>query len=361
MTMWELEELQPPALLGFVRNLLPVPTYQGNSFLPPVTVDDVEFEYIKGFNDLPVMAHVITWDAEAPMGRRQAQGEKVQGELPPIKRKERISEKEILRFLQPRRGTADQQAAVREVYARTARLVASIQARVEWLQLQALSEDKVIYNEGGIIISFDYGINPDQQIDLVTQLDGDATDVSAKYGPVWTDRANSKPVSDLMVLCDEVEDRTGARPARLVTSKTMAANLLFSAEIKGFTYPLNAPDRPLTPAEVSDTLNRYNLPSVSTYDVKVRAEAHDGTVTEVRTMAANKAFLLPGTNVGNTLVGPTAEARILIGTPYQQLVSGIWANTYQKDEPPSEWVKAAATIFPSMPDAHLIAQMKLGA
>lgn len=361
MTLWELEELQPPALLGFVRNLLPLPAYRGYSFLPSQTVDDVEFEYIKSQRDTPVMAHVITWDAEAPMGRRQVQGEKVQGELPPIKRKERISEKEILRFLQPRRGTADQQTAVRNVYNRTARLVASIQARVEWLQMQALSEDKVIYNEGGIVISFDYGITGAQQIDLVTQTDGDAADVSAKYGPVWSDRTNATPISDLMVLCDETEDRTGFRPARMVTSKKMAQNLLFNEEIKGFAYPQNAPDRPLTPAEISDVLSRYSLPAIETYDVKVNAEAHNGTISEVRTMAENKAFILPQTQVGSTLVGPTAESRILIGTPYQALTSGIWANTYDMDEPPSEWVKVAATIFPSMPDAHMICQMKLAA
>jgi hypothetical protein len=361
MALWELEELQPPAVLGFIRNLLPLPTYRGNSFLPQVTVDDVEFEYIKGFNDLPVMAHIVTWDAESPMGSRAAQGQRVQGELPPMKRKERITEKEILRFLQPRRGTADQQAAIRQVYARFDRLTASILARIEWLQMQALSEDKVIYSEGGIIIAFDFGITGEQQINLVTQTDGTTASVASKYGPVWTDRANSTPISDLMVLCGEVQDRTGSRPARMVMSRSMAANLLFSEEIKGFAYQLNMPDRPLTQAEVTDVFSRYDLPSISTYDVKVKAEAHDGTTTEVRTMAENKAFLLPAQNIGNTLVGPTAESRLLIGTPYQNLISGIWGNTYQKDEPPSEWTKVAAVAFPSMPNVHELAQMTLGA
>src|SRR5688572_10280786 len=144
MAMWELEELQPPNTLAFVRNLLPLPVYRGNSLLPPETTDDVEFEYLLGARETPVMATLITWDSEAPIGSRPAQGQKVQGEMPPMKRKERISEKEIIRFLQPRQGTNDQNRAVQAVYARIARLTQSIQARVEWLQMQALSEPALI-------------------------------------------------------------------------------------------------------------------------------------------------------------------------------------------------------------------------
>jgi hypothetical protein len=359
--LWELEALQPPATLAFVRDILPPDAYRGNTFLPMQATDDVEFQYIKGAQNLPVMAHVIAWDSEAPMGSRPQRGSLVQGELPPMKRKEMISEKEILRFLTPRLGTSDQQAVVREVYSMMGRLTESILARVEWLQMQALSEDTVVYNESGIEIEFDYGINDLQQIDLVTQTDGTGASVASKYGAVWTDRVNATPVSDLMTICDEVELRTGVRPSRMVMSRSVYSNLIFNEEIKGLTYPDNAPDRPLTQAEVNATLARYNLPTISTYDVTMNAEAADGSLTPVRAMAANKAFILPGNNVGSTLSGPTAESRSLIGTQYSQIRSGIWASSYGHDEPPTEWAKVAAVMFPSMPQVHQLVQMKLAA
>lgn len=361
MALWQLEALQPPATLAFVRDLLPVPTYRGSSFLPMQTTFDIEYQYLKGNRNLPVMAHVISWDAEAPMGSRPAKGELVQGELPPIKRKERISEKEIQRFLQPRLGTADQQSVINEVYDMLGRLTESVLARREWLQMQALSENTVLYNESGIEIEFDYGINDLQQIDLVTQTDGTGGSVAAKYGPPWTDRTNSTPISDLMTLCGEVQQRTGVRPTRMVLSDSMYANLMFNEQIKGWTYPDNAPDRPLLEGEVNATFSRYRLPSFETYDVTMNAEAANGTTTEVRAMALNKAFLLPSNNIGNTLSGPTAESRILIGTNYSQIRPGIWASTYGKDEPPSEWAKVAAVEFPSIPQIHLLSQMTLGA
>jgi hypothetical protein len=359
MTLWELEALAPPALLGFVRDLLPPVSYRGNEFLPPVPVDDIEVEYILGSRQTQVMAQIIAWDSEAPIGSRRGQSEKIQLELPPIKRKERITEKEILRFLQPRAGTNDQRAAIAEVYNMIARLVGNIQARVEWLQLQALSEDVVTYDEGGITIEFDYGITDEQQINLATQQDGAGNSVAAAYGAPWTDHVNSTPISDLQTLCRGVQSRTGRRPRRMVLSAQAYDNLLLSEQIKGWTYPQNAPDRPLTTDEVSATMRRYDLPTFTTYDETLSAENADGSLTEIRPMAENKAFLLPDLDIGNTLWGPTAESRILIGTPYQQVRAGIWANTYGQDEPPSEWGKAVGVTFPSMPDVHLLAQMQL--
>lgn len=359
MALWELEEFAPPVLLGFIRDLLPPPVYRGNTFLPPQTVPDIEVSYIKGRNRKPVMAQIIGWDNEAPLASRQAQGEKVSFELPPIKRKQRITEKELLRFLQPRVNSTDQFDVIGQVYRDMADLVAAVQARVEWLQMQALSEDKLIYNEGGMIIQFDYGVDDTQQIDLVTGLDGAGTDVSASYGPAWSDVANATPITDLRVICDQAEQTTGVRPRRMVLTRKAEGYLLENAQVKGWTYQQNMPDRPLLPDEARQTFARYDLPTWETYDVRLQSENADGSTSEVRPMAEGKAFLQPDTNIGNELWGPTAESRVLLGTPYAQQAPGIWGNVYDKDEPPSEWTKVVGVTFPSMPNVDQLVQMKL--
>jgi len=357
-----MEAFAPPVFLEFVRNLLPNPAYIGNTFVPNRTVSDIEYSYIRGTNDVPVMAHVISWDSEAPIARRPGRGEQVFGELPPIKRKSRISEKEIIRFMQPRVGSADQQDAIRTVYADTARLIDSIQARIEWLRLQSISENSVIYNEGDQKIEFDYGIVNAQQINLVTQTDGAGAALPVgKFGPAWTNYANATPVSDLMKLSREMEQRSGERPARFVTSQMTIEHLLQNDQIKNFLYDTNAPRRPLQPGEVQSLFNLYRLPQLIPYDVQVGSENADGTFTMVRCMRENAGVLLPSLPVGNTLFGPTAESRILLGTPYAQLAAGVWASTYAKDEPPSEWSKAVAVAFPTLPNADKIGQMTLWA
>jgi hypothetical protein len=358
--LWQLDEFSAPVMLGFIRNLEPPPNYLGRTLLPDRVIPDSEFEYIKGVNDQPVMAHIIGYDSEAPIAGRPGLGERVRGELPLIKRKTRISEKEIQRFTTPRTGTADLDAAIRAVYDDVARLVGSIQARMEWLRMQALSEDVVTYNDGGVIMQFNYGFADTQQITLATTAGG-ATDGSGAlvtgYGPHWSDTVNATPITDLMTICDYVEQRTGSRPARGFLSRQANNYLLRNEQIKGWTYATNAPDRPLTQEEVNATLTRYGLPLFTTYDTQVGSENADGTTTQVRTMRENVVVLLPAGNVGQSLWGPTAESRVLLGTPYAQQAPGLWANTYGMDEPPSQWTKAVAAAFPSLPEVDRVAQL----
>lgn len=359
--LWQLEEFQPPVILDFVRGLRPPPQYQGANFLPDDTIDDVEFQYFKGADDTPVMAHVVGWDSEAPIAGRPPLGQKVSGELPPIKRKQRMSEKEIVRrYNTPRRGTADQQAALNRVYDDMARLVGSIQARMEWLTMQALSEDTVRYNEGGVVMEFDFGIPDTQQVTLANTA-GAATDgtgtTRAEFGPSWLDATNATPLTDLMTMADQVEQERGERPTRFVCSRKTQNALLLSNQLKGWTYAQNAPDRPMTLDEVNQTLQRYNLPTPVVYDVQVSDENADGTTTKVRCMRENALTLLPAQPVGRRLWGPTAESNGLYGTPYAQQAPGIWGSTYYLDEPPSQWTKAVAVAFPTMPDCDKLSQM----
>jgi Phage major capsid protein E len=358
MALWELDEFQGPRFLGFVRNVPAPEQFAGQRWLPNQTTFDLEFEYIKGVNDRPVMAHVMGWDSEAPIDGRPPLGERVSGELPPIKRKAKVGEKEIIRFLSPRAGTPDKQNAIDSVYRLSARLVESIQARVEWLRIQALSEDKITYNEGGVIFSFDYGIDTDFQWNYDTALDGDGSGTGTG-GVAWNLPNTATPIDDLTKHCNAIEQKTGYRPAEIVMSRKALNYLLQNDEIKGLIRPAGAPDSILTQSEVNNVFALYGLPTITTYDVTVRSEQADGTATDVRPLAENKAFLVPSGGVGQTLWGPTAESRPLLGTSLSSQAPGIYAVTYGKEEPPSEWVKAVAVAFPSLPDAHLLGQAQL--
>lgn len=130
MALWELEEFKPKQFLGFVRSVPQPNTFLGTRWLPNQNVFDLAFEYVLGANRRPVMAHVLGYDSEAPIHGRPGVGAKVSGELPPIKRKSRIGEKEIIRFMAPRAGTPDVQLAIDSVYQGTADLLDAVQARV---------------------------------------------------------------------------------------------------------------------------------------------------------------------------------------------------------------------------------------
>lgn len=357
----EIEEFQPPVLLGFIRELLPPQPYLGNTLLPREDTIDLEYEYILGAQRKPVMAQIVSWDVESPLAARRAELGKVQGELPPIKRKSRISEKEILRFLSPRRGTSDQQDFIEQIYQDMADHVLSVLARVEWLQMQALTAPTVTYNEGGIIVNFDFGIRMDQRYDLTTGTDAAGTDLSADLGPAWTDTANSTPFSDIQFVVKRKQNRTGRRSTRMLISQKYWDNILLSAQVKGMIFETTAPNRPLFPSEVLTLFTQFNLPTPIVYDTVLQAQNADGTTADVRAMAENQVTFLDSVDPGNTLWGPTAESKVLIGTPYTQQRPGLWGAVYETDEPPAQWTKVAATTFPTLPGAEDIIQMKVGA
>lgn len=359
MALYELDEFQGPKFLGYVRAVPEPEGFSGQRWLPNETVDDLAFEYIKGVRNKPVMAHVMGFDSEAPIEGRPGLGERVQGELPPIKRKAKFGEKELIRFLQPRANSADKQSSINSVYNVTDRLLAGIQARVEWLRLKALSENTVVYNEGGIIFEFDYGLNDLFQVNLPAQTNGAGTDIATLVGPAWSDIANNTPLADLLYLCNLMGAATGTRPVEFVTSTLAAGYLQQSASLRTMIRGASAPTAILTMEEINALFQMYRLPVISTYDVLVTKENADGTTTDERTLAEDRGFLVPGTPVGKTLWGPTAESRRLIGTPLQSQAPGIIAVTYATEEPPAEWVKAAAVVFPTMPDAHLLGQIEL--
>ena len=350
MALWELDEFQGPQFLGFVRSV-PVPQdFLGQQVLPDRTVFDLEVQMIKGARNRPVMANVITWDAEAPIGGKPGLGERVTWELPPIKRKERISEKEIIRFLTPRAGTPDKQIAINEVYNTTRRLLDSVQARVEWLRWQALSEPTLSYNEQGIQITFDYGYDPQLQFDV---------GVDANLSTYWDDTVNSDPIADLQYIQQVYEDVVGSPLTTIWCSKKVVNYVLRNDAARTLIRGSGGPQAQLAPSELNTVLELYGLPTFRTYDTRVWREEEDGSVTELRPLDYRKAVMVPGFQIGETLWGPTAESRALFGTPLAQEAPGVWAQVYGRNDPPTEWVKAAATAFPSVFNADMVVQATL--
>ncbi len=352
MALWELDEFTAAEFLGFTRTIPDPPPFLGATFLPDATTFDIAVEYIKGATNNPVMANIITWDAEAPIGSKPPLGSEVRFELPPIKRKERIGEKELARFLQPRVGTDDQRRAINEVYAISDRLVAGVRSRVEWLRMQALSEPTVSYNEQGVEIVFDYGFNANLQLDVAADLPG---------GFYWSDLANSDPVGDLSFLKDTYRTETGGfELTRLVLPQAIITQIIRNDAARLLVRGSSAGTAQLSTAELNALVELYNLPALIPYDALVYSENDAKTVTTIRPLAANKSIGMASFNPGQTLWGPTAEARNL-DSNLQALAPGLIVQTYAKEDPPSEWVKAVATAFPSVPEAERVVQLQVAA
>lgn len=363
MALWELDEFKPAQLLGFIRAIPTPEDFHAVNWLPNQNIDDLNFEYILGANRKRVMAHIMSFDAEAPIHGRPGLGEKVSGELPPIKRKAMMTEKELIRFKTPRLGTNDVQTAIDSVYNLLVDLNDTVQARIEWIRVQSVTEDKLVYDEGGAAFTFDFGYNDQFQIYLGatagTAVNG-AGVTEATFGPYWTDYANSTPIDDLQKLAFRVRVATGGELARTVMSEDQLQNIYRSVKTREMIRGVGAGAATtlITRSELDAVLSQYKIPPIETYDVVVSKENADGTYTDVRPMRTNAVTMLPASNVlGNTLFGPTAESRVVYGTPLAGEAPGMWAETYGTTEPPAEWTKVVATSFVTLPGANRVAQM----
>lgn len=367
MALWQLDQFAPAQFLGFIRALEPPNDYQGTRWLPDDTVTDSEFSYVLGSFQRPVMATIMGYDSNTPLHSRSGQGATVAGELPLIKRKDRIGEKTIQRFLTPRAGTPDQQQAITDVFIRAADLFDAVQARTEWLRMQALSEQTIVYDEDGVMFNFDFGIRIELELRftatgaVTVAINGSTTNATDfTVGKKWTDTANSNPVLDLQALQRRATLLTGRPFAEMVCSDIIQGLLQSNVQLRQMIRGTDAPSAVLTVEEINTLFGLYKLPLIRTYDVLAQHEEEDGSLADIRMMAQNRAFFVQaGLTVGKTLWGPTAESRVLYGTPLAGQAPGIFAETYGTTEPPAEYVKVAAAAFPTMPQAQNIAQVEL--
>lgn len=325
--------------------------YIGELLFPSKTITDIDFKYFRGANNIPVMAQVQTFDAEASIADRDTLSY-VEGSLPPIKRKIRIGEKELIKFNAPRQGTNEVDEAVRQVYNDVDNMLDAVKARIEWMRMQALTGGAITLSENGVILSVDYGVPSGNKETLA------GTDV-------WSDTANADPIGDMIRWRDALIDATGVAPERSLTSSTQLGYLLQNVKVReavhGSATGAVAPAINLT--QLNQLLQVSGLPPIVSYDLQVRSQAADGTKSSARLFPANKFVMMPGVALGDTLFGPTAEALDLASEGVIQMsdTPGLIAMVYKEKDPPGHWTKAAAIALPTFPNADLVFQATVSA
>lgn len=332
------------AVLNYARARQPR-TYLGPTLFPSRTLNELSFEYWKEANRLPVLANVQAFGAEAEIASREG-AEKVSGEFPPIKRKINLNERLLIAL--KREGAGDSDLVKNQIFNDLDNLIDSVNARFEKMRMDAVATGKIQLIENGMKLDVDYGVPANHQEVLA------ATDTADGF---WS-YANAEPITQIQEWVDLIVADTGIRPERALTSQTVVANLLKNKQIRTMIYGDLGGTRAITAVQLNDLLQSMNLPQIATYDLQVRAQAENGTYSALRLFPVNKFVLLPGTALGETLQGPTAEA-LLDPDIVSQEAPGIWATVESITEPVGVWTKVAATGLPTFPMADTIFQAQV--
>lgn len=336
-----LKEFSRKATLTYARARQPR-NYLGSTLFPVNTVPELTFEYWKDENRLPVLASVQAYGAEAQIASRDG-ATKVSGEIPPIKRKINLNERELIAL--KREGAGDVDLVRNTIYNDMDNMIDSVQARVEKMRMDAIAYGQLSLNENGVVMTVDYGIPAGNKATLNADNDSEGQ---------W-DKANAEPITMIQSWVNTVIAACGVRPTRALTSNTIVANLVKNAQIRKMIYGDNGGSRAVSINQINDLMTMLDLPQIVTYDLQVRSQAESGVISTVRFFPQTRFILLPPTACGDTLIGPTAEA-LLDGEVDAKEVAGIYCAVTEQLEPPGVWTKASATAIPTFPFANGVFQ-----
>lgn len=302
---------------------------------PSRKTEALEIRMIRGANNLPVSASIHAFDAEAEIDQRESAGYDV-AELALIKRKRKLSEKEIIHLEQPR-NDAEEREAIDKIYNDVDSLQDSVQTRVEAMRGEALATGKLIINENGYKATIDYGVPP-----------------AHKKAFSWS-TGTPDILDDLDAAVDKIVDDTGFTPTRILTSKKNLNIMLKNEKIRKAVFGVNS-DRLLSKQELNTFLKALSLPQIANYDAKFRVLTPKGAYTPKRYFPENAFVFMPDGKLGETLFGLTAEEIELRKKPDVDIteVGNVIIEQYATNDPVAKWIKAVATALVTFPCADQV-------
>lgn len=274
----------------------------GETLFPNRKIQDIEFDMILGRGGLPVSASVHALDTETQIASREAIQKGAQG-LALIKRQIPITEKEIIKINNPRTD-AELEMVISQLYNDSEKMVEGVRVRAEAMRMELLSSGKIKIEENGVKVTIDYKVP-----------NGNKKTFN------WSNVETSTPLEDLESLANAVENESGSRPTRMLTSRKIQNALCKNKSIREAIHGVNAA-KIVTLAELNSLFSDLQLPTLATYEAKYKVEGAKGYETK-RYFPENVISMFGDNEVGESIWGLTAEEVKLIGDGNMETASMV--------------------------------------
>lgn len=355
MELWELISAsgirtRPEDLTVFAREL---PDNLGNSLasvLPDREIQSIQTESMK-ITRRSFTASYRTWNAEVPIGERAVSVERSQVQLLPLGQLLIMTEWEQIMQFMAQGGTLPTDRIVQTIYNDVAENVIAVRNRVELARGDFLDDGKfTLTSENGLKgIEYDAGLPTTHRYTV---------------GTLWSDTANSTPLSDELVATQLITDDTYGKTASWARApKAIITLLRLSKEYRRAMYPAVA-DAALPGSLSLDQVNQVRslneLPQLVAYDHKLTVGGTNGVDTRV--LPADR-FILGTADVGETQWGLTAEALSLATSNsidfFAKNGPGITALAWKKPNPYTGLTQVASTPMPVAGDINGLVSLKV--
>ncbi len=326
--MEDITILNQKTLTAIINELQYDPAYIGNRFFPLETVPtDVTVWDI--LVDSGGIANFRAKDGEAELMQEEA-NKQAMAEVADIAEKTRFNATDLRKLREAGQAPLGVPSllgdigaeAERKVARRMAKLNRRVDARTEWMQIQALTGG--ISFSGKVIFDVDYGI-PVGQKEVVPST-------------LWDTVATATPLDDIMSWMDTVEEACGVRPRNMICSNSVLRYLSQNTVLRD-TFKYTKPFFNIS--AVSDILTDNAQLNIIPYNGLYTAS--NGTRT--RMLAENTIILLPDQTLPN---GDPLADTATVPHPLNNYQSGKYTWREEKKDPYGIEVGVGISAFPRL-------------
>lgn len=321
------EKFSNPLFTRFIQEV-PIKTdFIMGEFLPRQETFDTKFydSYVTRQQD---MANIVSSLAEVPLTDRDPM-RSVSGEIADIAQGYLVTKEELGALMDKGSDTTRRTLAEKQLLGKAVTIKQNVDARIEWMGAQALTEGTMTYNKDGILLTVDFGIAAGNKKTAAVKWDTATPTILADYEG-WV---------AAYILTN------GVTPSVFLTS-TQVVNLMINdttirKQITGLS------DKLITLDELNAFLRGRQMPPVRPWDAQVTyRDLNNGSRTSARLMNVKKGvFLRSGGEIGDQLIGPTIE---------NQMKPGIFAETIDLKLPTRSVINVTASSFPKITNPDLI-------
>ena len=322
-----------------------------DSVLPTRVINNVKYRTSNRSLQIAA-AKYRSFNAPTPWLRAAGALSVKEGFLPPLGGKSAIDEYQAI-LQEIARGSNDQ-SLLDAIFANIENQVLGIYARLELGAGDVLVDGVLTINENGQALTADFGVPAGNK----------------PTAAVLWNAAGATPLTDELAWIQYLADNGKPAPARAQTSRKVLSTLIQNEEYRntywgGETSGVTRPG--LTLEQFNSVRGTYGLPPITLYDTQVEVENETtGAIESKRVIPDDRFLLLPpstGTDLGNVLMGTTAESLVLDATSNPRITGtnagGLISTATYEDDPVAVTTKTTAVGMPVLhtPDAFVTAKV----
>ena len=303
----------------------------------------ISYETIIGDAGNSAAASVVSYDSAAPLRTRKSI-RKLAGEIPSIRQKFRMTEKDLQDYVAMTRGLGgDAQAIINLIYRDVQACGEAPHKRLDIMALEAMSTAEIVLstttNPDGMVTeeAVDFGMPAAQK---------DTTVVA-----VWsTGGSTSTPITDILAIMEAAEV-AGVALTRMFMRRAVFNNMRVCDEVKDMittSWKIGSAQNNvnLTLGVVNQFLIAEGLPRIILVEAQIDVEK-DGVTTAYNPFAANKVLLAPEGGFGDMLNAPIMERMFPAKHVTYAETNRVLLKKWSETDPLHEYTACELNAFPS--------------